>query len=176
MVIAQQAVVVPSVAAAAAIGLVHAQRNPWSTRAREETATIEDVVSDEFSTIERDSLYAVASGGGAVWVLRDFIARMCLGDVVVDADESQRRAWNLHLQYAGDGSTVGWWEHLRGVAPSEIIRVLVRAIWVKRSDVPRNDVDCLPSRSEAWRYQVRRWRRGLRATIHLIRRSGGLNP
>lgn len=172
LVLAHHKVTIPSLAGAAVVGMLHAIRNPWSVRSAEEYERISSSVVEEFSMRDRDEFYAVAKEGGSVWVLREFITQVGLGPLVTDADESQRRVWSLYRRYAGDGSTIGWWEHLRRAKVRDRPGVLLRALWVSRADVPRNDPANVPGKREAWFYQVKRWQRGLAAMAHYVRRRG----
>ncbi len=161
MIIAGHPVVVPSRAAAALIGALHSLRNSGTRRAEEEGRRVREVIADEFSNAQRDEFYRVAREGGAVWVLRELISDTGLGEVFLDLSPEQERAWMLHVAYAADGSSVGWWEQLRGARWLSKPGLLVRALWVPRAEIPRNSYSAMPSRRDARRYQVRRWRRGL---------------
>lgn len=163
MAIAGCAVAVPSRAASAVIGLLHAERNPGARRSEEEGQRVRDVVVDDFSNAERAEFYQVAREAGAVWVLREFISRAGLGEVIKDLSPEEERAWALHVTFAADGSSVGWWEQLRHARWSAKPGLLARALWVRRADIPRNNYEEIPSRRDARRYQVQRWRKGLSA-------------
>jgi hypothetical protein len=169
--VAHTEVAVPSLAGSAVIGMLHALRNTQDPRHREERDLLATMLVERFSDDDRAEFYRIARGGGAVWVLRDVIAEARLGDVVSDASEDEKHRWTLFQAYVEDGSAVSWWVQLRSAPLSQKGRLLARALWVPRVDVPRNDPSVLPTRTEAWRYQRLRWGRGGRALVRYFRRE-----
>ncbi|TFB17206.1 hypothetical protein E3V93_11520 [Microbacterium sp. 3H14] len=169
--VAHTAVAVPSLAGSAVIGMLHALRNTQDARHRQERDLLTTMLIERFSASDRAEFSRIARRGGAVWVLRDVITQAGLGEVVSDASENEKRRWTLFQAYVEDGSAVSWWVQLRGAPLSQRARLLARALWVPRADVPRNDPSVLPTRAEAWRYQRLRWARGGRALLRYFRRE-----
>lgn len=161
----------PSRAGSAVIAALHAQRSSQSARHRAEGDQVRSVVGTEFRDDEREEFYRIAREGGAVWVLRDLIESLDIGPLISDASPDDQRLWNLNRTYNEDGSAVGWLLHWKAATWSRRPMILIRAIWVSRADIPRNDERAMPTRSEAWRYRRARWRRGAAALGRFISRS-----
>ncbi|MCE4027324.1 nucleotidyltransferase family protein [Microbacterium sp. Au-Mic1] len=155
----------PSKAGSAVIMALHAERDRRSPKHLEERELVSVALREAFTTSERDEFTTIARAGRAAWTLRDYFVLADLGPVVVDADAEQQRRWALFSTRVDDASSVAWWHHVRAAPWSQKPRWIVRAIWVSRADMPRNDREDLPSRREMWDYQIHRWRRGAEATL-----------
>ncbi len=161
----------PSKAGAAVIMALHAERDRRSPRHVEEQELVMKALDETFTEAERAEFVEVARAGRAIWTLRDYFNAADLGPVVIDADSAQRQQWELFSRSVDDASSVAWWQRVRTAPWSQKPRWILQAVWVSRRDVPRNDVERLPSRSELWAYQARRWRRGLEATLRYFFRG-----
>ena len=169
--IAHVPVTIPSLAGAAVIGVLHALRNIQVARNEDERARIASMLNHQMSEEDRAEFYRIARAGGALWVLRDVIAESRLGDAVSDLTADQKRHWTLFQEYVEDGSAVSWWVQLRSSSWLDKGRLLGRALWVPRVDVPRNDPGMVPTRAEAWTYQRARWARGARSLMRYFRKE-----
>ncbi len=170
--IAHAPVEAPSKAGAAVIMALHAERDRRSPKHVEERELVLNALNETFSASERDEFVEIAHAGKAVWTLRDYFDEADLGPVAVDADPEQQRRWELFSNQVDDASSIAWWQRVRAASWVEKPGWILRAIWVSRRDMPRNDAEELPSRREMWTYQVHRWRRGLEATLRYVRRGG----
>lgn len=155
----------PSKAGSAVIMALHAERDRRSPKHVEERDLVSTALRERFTAAERDEFVTIAYAGRAAWTLRDYFLTADLGAVVVDADAEQQRRWALFSNRVDDASSVAWWQRVRTAPWPQRPRWMLRAIWVSRQDMPRNDPDVLPSRREMWSYQVHRWRRGSEATM-----------
>ncbi|MFE6735641.1 nucleotidyltransferase family protein [Microbacterium sp. NPDC057741] len=163
---------VPSRTSAALIGVLHALRTAGSRRHETEMAAIAQIALTQFSDAERGELWRLAKAGGATWTAEDLLLQLGFSASASDATEHDKRMWTLHRTYIGDGSTVSWWEELRSAPWNVKPALLVRALWVPRADIPRNDPKRIPSRAEARSYRIRRWIRGGRAMMVYASRRG----
>lgn len=161
---------IPAKPAAAVIALLHALRSTTIPRHLSEKKDVASVIAHGFSLEEQDEFYRVARAGGAIWVLRDLLTELALGELVTDATAADQRAWNLYRTYGEHGSTIGWWSQLQASPWSQRPLLLLRAVWVRRVEIPRNNLESVPSRASAVKYNLDRWRRGLRATARYIRK------
>lgn len=171
MTVAHTEVLIPSRAAAAVVGMLHSLRNAQLARHNSEGARIREIVTREMAESDRTEFYDIARAGGAVWVLRDVISAAGFGEVVSDLTDDEKRRWNLYQSYVEDGSAVSWWMHLKATPWRNKAGILVRAVWVARADMPRNDPTVLPDRAEVLRYQKDRWVRGATAMRRYFRTS-----
>jgi len=171
--VAHVPVTIPSRPGAAVISALHSERNARSARNRDEMAHLSSVIEREFVDAERSEFYRIARTGGAVWVLRDVIEDLGLGAVVEDVPEEDQRRWEINRSHIEDGSTMGWWIQVRSAPWYRKPAVVLHAVWVPRRDVPRNNPGAVPSRADAWKYQLARWKRGVRAVLSYtsVRRS-----
>lgn len=159
----------PGRSGAAAIAAMHALRNLSVVRHQQEWRWVRAALRDDFTEAEQHDFVNLVTKGRAQWVLREL-----LGDITGDEPEDdltpeQRRAWKAHTDFAADGGSAGWWIALRQQPLAVWPSFLRRALWVPRVEIPRNDESVLPTRSEAWVYQIDRWRRGLIATLRYWR-------
>lgn len=169
--VAHVEVMIPSLAGAAVIGMLHSLRNAQLVRHNAEGARIHEIVTREMTASDRAEFHEIARAGGALWVLRDVISAAGFGEVVSDLTDDEKRRWNLYQSYVEDGSAVSWWMHLKATPWHNKAGILVRAVWVARADMPRNDPTVLPDRAEVFRYQKDRWVRGARAMRRYFRTS-----
>lgn len=159
----------PSRAGTAAIAALHALRNMTIARHQQEWTWVRDALRDDFDDGERKEFVTLVTNGRAQWVLREQLR--ALTDVVVqdDLSDDERRAWQAHLDFAADGGAASWWMALKRQPLTGWPRFLFRAAWVPRAEIPRNDASTLPTRGQAWSYQVSRWGRGVSATLKYVR-------
>ncbi|MFP1601443.1 nucleotidyltransferase family protein [Microbacterium sp. 2216-1] len=168
MIIANTTVAVPSRGASAVIAALHAVRYSKSERHSLELRDVVERLRDDFSSQERTEFFDVARVGCAQWVLRDLYDQ--LGERwQTDADEHQRRVWQLNRETVEDGATVSWLDAVRSAPLARKPAVILRAAWISRADIPRNDPDRLPTRREAWQHRALRWRRGFAALLRYAR-------
>lgn len=154
----------PSRAGAAVVAALHALRSPNSDKHRRELQRVEELLARAFSPSERREFSAIAERGGATWVLSDTLRRAGISHNLADLHSPQRDAWLQRQQFHGV-SGVTWIQEFQRVSAGKKIRVLFRAVWVPRADIPRNDAGQLPAMPEALRYQLTRWLRGGRGLI-----------
>ncbi len=163
--VAHSPVQAPSKAGAAAIMALHAERDRRSAKHIEEHQLVCAALNESFTTAEREEFVEIARRGRAIWTLRDYFDAADLGPATVDVGAEQRRQWELFSSWVDDASTVAWWQRVRAAPWREKLGWAWRAVWVSRKDLPRNDLEEVPSRQEMWRYQVHRWRRGVEASL-----------
>ena len=159
---------VPSRAGSAVIAALHAVRYSRSVRHTDEFARVTELLWSEFTEAEQAEFFDVTRVGKAQWVLRDLFEHRGV-PYEIDADADQRRLWTMNRATIEDGAAVSWLVALR-VAP--LLRkpaVLLRALWISRADIPRNDPDRQPSAREAWAHRMLRWRRGASALVNYLR-------
>ncbi|MFY9713468.1 MAG: hypothetical protein WAK00_08335 [Microbacterium sp.] len=152
-------IMVPSRAASAVIAGLHAVRYSRSVRHAGELELVGNLLRNRFDDTERGEFFDVARAGRAQWVLRELFA---FGGVEceIDADARQRRLWELNRATVEDGAAVSWLAALAAAPWHRKPAVLVRALWISRAEIPRNDAARMPSTTEAWRHRLVRWRRG----------------
>lgn len=166
-------IAVPSKGASAVIAALHAVRYSRSPRHAQELSRVSDLLWNEFDERDRTEFVDVACVGRAQWVLRDLFERGGI-PYAIDADAEQRRLWATNRATVEDGAAVSWLAALHAAPWRGKPRVLARAIWISRAEIPRNDAERMPSRGEAWRHRVLRWRRGAVALGHYVcARFGG---
>jgi len=170
--VAHSPVLVPSRAGAAVIGALHSLRYTRSIRHSVELERIAHVVEEEFSDEERADFVDIARAGGAQWVLGEVLERIGVKPVV-DVTPSQQRLWQINRTTVEDGSAVSWLVALREARWFRKPGILMRALWISRKDIPRNDPDVLPTRREAWAHRRLRWHRGAVALWHYLRGLAG---
>lgn len=168
MEVAHCEVTVPSRAASAVIAALHAVRYTKSVRHAGELERVAELLVDDFSDAEREEFLDVACVGRAQWVLRE------LFDLVgrpyeMDATPRQMQLWETNRATVEDGAAVSWLSTLRSVPLHRKPAVLARALWISREEIPRNDVNRLPTMREAWAHRMLRWRRGGIALWHYAR-------
>ncbi|MGO4680959.1 nucleotidyltransferase family protein [Microbacterium sp. 2MCAF23] len=163
--LAHSPVQAPSKAGATVIMALHAERDRRSPKHAEEHELVLTALNETFTGTERDEFVEIARAGRAVWTLRDYFDTADLSPVVVDADVEQQRQWELFSSCVDDASSVAWWRHVRAASWAQKPGWILRAIWVSRKDMPRNDPEEVPSRRDMWKYQAHRWRRGAGATL-----------
>ncbi|MFD6700699.1 MULTISPECIES: nucleotidyltransferase family protein [unclassified Microbacterium] len=171
VIVAHTPVQAPSKAGAAVIMALHAERDRRSPKHVEEHELVMKALIETFTATERDEFVGIARAGKAIWALRDYFYDADLGAVAIDADLEQQRLWELFSNQVDDASSIAWWQRVRTASWAHKPRWILRAIWVSRLDIPRNEAEEVPSRSEMWKYQVRRWRRGLEATMRYVRQG-----
>lgn len=160
---------IPSLPASAAIGALHALRNMSDTRHRNEWDAVLTALNSRFTHAQRVDFLRLAEAGRACWVLREAIEGMGFGSVEKDLGPDEIEMWTLNMRFGADGGAVGWIKALRQGSMSERVVVLIRAVWVPSALIPRNEGARRLSTAEVLRYQVDRWRRGLRATVRYFR-------
>ncbi|MFD5224648.1 hypothetical protein ACFWHT_03415 [Microbacterium sp. NPDC058342] len=168
MEVAHVDVSVPSRGASAVIAALHAVRYSKSARHAGELEQVAHLLIDDFSPEEREEFIDVARVGRAQWVLRelfDLIGR----PYELDADARQQHLWNTNRATIEDGAAVSWLHSLRAAPLHQKPAVLVRALWISRADIPRNDPTRLPTAREAWAHRLLRWRRGGVALMHYVK-------
>ncbi|MFE6995713.1 nucleotidyltransferase family protein [Microbacterium sp. NPDC057659] len=170
--IASTRVSAPSRPGTAVVMALHAVRDLRAERHRSERLLVLTALTDSFTENERDEFIGIVRVGGAGWALKDLLAQAGLPGVDDDGDEARRLGWDIFRSNVDDASSVAWWRQIGAARWWEKPAWLWRAVWVPRRDVPRNDVDSLPSHREAWEYRVRRWARGWRATMRHLRGNG----
>lgn len=170
--VANVTITIPSRPASAAIGALHALRNLSVPRHQREFAYVSRVIVDEFTDRERSQFLELARLGRSVWVLRDIIELIAPGDTDIDVTPEQMRVWAMNLKYGADGSAVGWLMAARVGSLRERVATLVTAMWVPRTQIPRNDPAVIPTHREAWAHQLMRWRRGARALAKYLAGRG----
>lgn len=162
MELAHTSVSVPSRAASAVIAALHAVRYSKSARHSGEFQRVAELLEEDFSDAERSEFIDVARVGRAQWVLRELFERIS-APYAIDADVRQRHLWQTNRATIEDGAAVSWLNELRGASLLRKPRVLVRAMWISRADIPRNDPSRMPTVREAWSHRMLRWRRGAAA-------------
>lgn len=167
--IGEVTVLFPGRPGAAAIAAMHALRNMTVVRHRAEWAWVRDALRDDFSETDRRDFLDLVTKGRAQWVLRDQLRDITGVEPENDLTAEEQRAWQAHRAFAADGGAASWWIALRRQPFSEWPAFLLRAAWVPRAEIPRNDASVLPSRGQAWSYQVARWGRGFTATLRYVR-------
>ncbi len=168
MEVAHARVTVPSRGASAVIAALHAVRYSKSLRHAGELEQVAHLLTDDFSVSEREEFIDVARVGHAQWVLRE------LFDLIgepwdVDVDPRSQQLWNINRATVEDGAAVSWLSSLRNAPWHRKPGVLVRALWISRRDIPRNDPGRMPTTREAWAHRLLRWRRGTAALMHYAR-------
>lgn len=171
IVIGASAVAIPSRPASAVIAALHALRNATVVRHRQEWEWTTTVVRDDFDAGERSEFLDLVALGRSRWVLRDLLREVTGHEVDGDLTADERRRWQAHVDFGADGGAAGWWLSLRETPVGAWPGVLRAAVWVPRSEIPRNDPAVLPSHGETWTYQLIRWRRGLSASLRYAARG-----
>jgi hypothetical protein len=161
-------VAIPSLSASAVIGALHALRNMSDPRHSGEWRAVLDALNSRFSYNQRMDFLRLAEVGRARWVLRDAIAEMSVGPVENDLEPDEAEAWTSNLRFGSSGGAVGWIMALRQKTLAERALLLVRAVWVPKELVPRNEESARLSTTEVLRYQMVRWQRGVRATARYL--------
>lgn len=160
---------IPSWAGAAIIAALHGIRNLGDPRHLREYELVIDAlqVADDR---ERSAFNALAHAGDATWALRGLLTTGGFGVSDEEPNMEQRKSWDARVSYGHLGVVV-WWKYLRSLPGHRRPGQLMRAIWVPRVDIPRNDRALVPTRTEAWRFQTARWARGARALTRYLLRS-----
>lgn len=156
---AHNEITVPSRGASAVIAALHAVRYTKSARHAGELEQIARLLTDEFSDAEREEFVDVARAGHAQWVLRELF-ELIDRPYEVDVDARQQELWNTNRATVEDGAAVSWLNTLTAAPLHRKPGVLFRALWIARVDIPRNDVNRMPTIGEAWAHRMLRWRRG----------------
>lgn len=166
--IAHQEIIIPSLAGMAAIVALHAERTPYAERSVQDRMAVVRALNEEFSCSDRSEFQSILKCGRAQWVLRNVTAAAGLSAMRNDASPVEMDSWEQNQKPLLTKSATAWWRHLRSAPPLNRAQIIVTTIWVPRRDIPRNNVNQLPSRREAWQYQIGRWRRGLEALRQLL--------
>lgn len=161
---------IPSLSASAVIGALHALRNMSDTRHSGEWRAVLEALTSRFTLNQREDFARLAEVGRARWVLRDALAEIGMGPVEMDLEPGEAEAWTSNLQFGAYGGAVGWIFAMKQGTFAERALVLIRAVWVPTKLVPRNEESVRLSAPEVLRYQLERWRRGLRATVKYFRK------
>ncbi|GAA5147378.1 hypothetical protein GCM10025768_07330 [Microbacterium pseudoresistens] len=159
-------VCIPSRAGSVLIAGLHAQRNMTVARHVREWDEVLAVLERGMAPREREEFVKTATRGRALWVMRDAMRRVGQ-DLFVDVTPDEQEVWLANSRYGADGGTVGWLRSLRGQTFSARVRIIARAVWVRRDDIPRSSLS-RPTRREAWRYQRDRWWRGAKALRRVV--------
>ncbi|MGB3374656.1 MAG: hypothetical protein WBA87_05895 [Microbacterium sp.] len=167
---AHNEITVPSRGASAVIAALHAVRYTKSARHAGELEQIAHLLTDEFSDAERQEFVDVARAGHAQWVLRELF-ELIDQPYEVDVNPRQQELWNTNRATVEDGAAVSWLSMLKAAPLHRKPTVLFRALWISRVDIPRNDVNRMPTIGEAWSHRLLRWRRGAIALWRYARGS-----
>ena len=170
MVAAHVDIDVPSRAGSAVIAALHAVRYSRSVRHADELERVSELLWNEFSEAEQSEFIDISRVGKAQWVLRELFEPRGMS-YEIDANTNQQRLWTMNRATIEDGAAVSWLVELRTAPLTRKPAVLLRALWISRADIPRNDPDRLPSTREAWKHRVLRWRRGTSALTSYLRGS-----
>lgn len=162
-------IVIPSIAASAVIAALHALRNMSHARHRSEWAEVVEALKFRFTRSQQLDFLRLAEVGKARWVLRDAIDEMGFGPSENDLDPNEDAIWTANLRFGPDGGAVGWIRAMKGGTLSDRALLLMRAVWVPRDFVPRNEEALRLSTTQVLRYQFDRWRRGARAVLKYLR-------
>lgn len=161
-------VTAPSKAGSAVVMALHAARDPRMERHAEEHRLVMSALCSTFTESERREFVEITRAGSAGWALRDLFADAGLEPVDDDVDDRSRQLWDSFVGNVDDASSLAWWSEVRAARWWQKPSWIVRAVWVSRRDVPRNDPGTLPSHREFWAYQLRRWVRGWRASMRFF--------
>ncbi|MFD5213444.1 hypothetical protein [Microbacterium sp. NPDC058345] len=159
MEVAHVEVNVPSRGASAVIAALHAVRYSRSLRHAGEFEQVAHLLEHDFSAEDRDEFVDVARVGRAQWVLRELFERIG-HPFEVDVDARRQRLWSTNRATVEDGAAVSWLNSLAAAPWHRKPAVLVRAVWISRAEIPRNDAERMPTVGEAWAHRMLRWRRG----------------
>lgn len=162
--------IVPSKAGMAVIVALHALRSPAEDRSRRELESVVRALREEFSAAEVAEFMSVARAGRASWVLRSVIDAACIGPLKDDAHAEEKSLWERNQMSSPEKSAALWLSAVFSSPLRRIPRAAFHAIWVRRDEIPRNDGNLLPSRSESLAFQISRWRRGIAALRRQVRR------
>lgn len=164
---------VPSRAGAAVIAALHSARHHGSPRHRREAERVESLLSKGFTTQERREFLDLVTAGNATSVLRDLLERAGFHTSLSDITPEQMRLWELNRRYSEESSALGWLLAVRRAPILQRPRLLLRALWVPRNEIPRNLALDLPTRRDAWTYRWHRFRRGWRAIVRFLAERRG---
>lgn len=167
--IANTTICVPSRAGMAIVLALHALRTPRDPRLREELEQLRVLLNEDFNQDERNDFVRIATSSRAMWTLRDILPATVPAELVSDATPAERQMWIRNQRSVDAGSTEAWVQELAHTSLRHKPAVLLRAVWVPRNEVPRNDPDNLPPLRDLWRYRLKRWSRGLKALMRTIR-------
>lgn len=170
--VAHTMIEVPSRAASVVIGLLHALRSPRTALGEHEYRFLLNLVQSDDGHERIADIVQVAAECGALWALRHELKMLGVPGTASDATEEQRAAWQVVQRAKGDMSALGWVFALRAARPTAWFSLLRRALWVRRTEIPRNASDPVPSIAQALRYQTVRWRRGLLGLWRYLRERG----
>lgn len=158
--VANQCVSIPNRAHSAALGALHALRDATKPGGTSERTRVLEVVTNELSPAERADFWLLASRARASWILQEYIRAMGVGEVMTDISREEQRQWRLATQFGAGSLTIAWWDHLCRATWTEKPVILLRALWVPRSEVLRNDAHAIPGLGRTLAFQLQRWQRG----------------
>lgn len=167
--VAAREISIPSRSASIVIGLLHALRSPWTTGVDDEYSYIKRHVHGDLSRAQITDIARVAVECGASWSLRNELDAFGVAQSGVDASPEQMAAWETVRRLGGDVSSIGWLRALQSAPWRDKPGIALRAVWIRRSEIPRNDVKNLPTRREALAFELRRLRRGIGALYRYFR-------
>jgi len=167
----QGEVAAPSPAGMAAILALHAARTPDCARSISDLASVSSALTLRFDDLGRRELLMIAEKGRAQWVLRDLMETAGFSPGVDDATSSEKAIWTNNQQPASYKSASLWLNQLRVAPLSRKSAALFHAVWVKRADIPRNDVTTIPTWGETLTFQRSRWVRGIVSLVRYLRRQ-----
>ena len=163
------ALTIPALVPSMMIGALHALRNMSVARHRTEWDSIIEMLQTRLEDSGRQDFLRLAEAGRSRWVLREAIEIIGFGPVESDLSPSEAESWSSNLRFGADGGAAGWLIALRRGPIRDRARTLIRAVWVPKEFVPRNEKSVPQSTRQVMRYQLERWRRGLRATLNYFR-------
>ncbi|WP_231481677.1 MULTISPECIES: nucleotidyltransferase family protein [unclassified Microbacterium] len=167
------ALTIPALVPSMMIGALHALRNMSVPRHRAEWDSIIEMLQSRLDDSGRQDFLRLADAGRSRWVLREALEIIGFGPVENDLSTSEADSWSSNLRFGADGGAAGWLIALRRGPMRERALTLVRAVWVPKEFVPRNEKSVPLSTQQVMRYQIQRWRRGLRATLNYVRNLRG---
>lgn len=168
MQIAHVEVAVPSRAACAVIAALHSVRYTKSVRHAGELERVVTLLREGFTEDERAEFIDVARVGRAQWVLRELF-ELIDHPYEIDAGARQQLLWNTNRATVEDGAAVSWLNSLKTAPLHRKPAVLLQALWISRSDIPRNNPETVPTVREAWAHRMLRWKRGGVALLHYVK-------
>ncbi len=153
--------VVPSRAGMSIFVALHALRAPSDPRSAGDLDVLGSVMAQEFRPGDQAEFLEVARIGRAQWVLSPLLE--VLGwEWSDDATESEKAIWRDNQLDALSKSALVWEREFRSALTGGALRRIVQAIWVPRAAMPRPREDTLPTVRQHWRYQIERWKRGVK--------------
>ncbi|WP_052226363.1 nucleotidyltransferase family protein [Microbacterium mangrovi] len=154
----------------AVILCLHALRYTRSARHEKELAHVVDVMKRTFSEAELERVAEIARIGRAQTVLETVLRQLEL-DYRSDLTADEIAAWDANRHTIESGSAVAWLSEIKNASWSRKPGLFLRAMWISREDIPRNDPAVIPTRRMAWAHRWSRWCRGALALVHLRRFS-----